>query len=147
MTYKGYTGKVTDVDPETGELHGEVANILGVITFVATTGPDLLREFRTSVDLHLEWCERRGVEPAKPYSGKFQTRVPPALHKKAARAARTAGVSLNAFVQSALQAAVAGSAPTKAPAAQPPRATPLPAAAQSKARAKSVSAKSSKPSA
>jgi len=144
MTYKGYTGKVTDVDPDTGELYGEVANIFGVITFVAMTGPDLVREFRTSVDVHLEWCEERGVEPAKPYSGKFQTRVPPALHKKAARAARLAGVSLNAFVQSALQAAVAGSAPAEA---KPPAAKPLPAAAQSRARPKKVTAKSRKPSA
>jgi len=142
MTYKGYTGKVTDVDPDTGELYGEVANIFGVITFVAMTGPDLVREFRTSVDVYLEWAAEDGFEPVKPYSGKFQTRVPPALHKKAARAARQAGVSLNAFVQSALQSAVAGAAPTKSPAARP-----LPAAAQSKARPKKLSAKSSKPSA
>ncbi len=142
MTYKGYTGKVTDVDPDTGELYGEVANILGVITFVATTGPDLVREFHTSVDVHLDWCQRRGVEPVKPYSGKFQTRLPPALHKKAARAARQAGVSLNACVQSALQAAVADLAPAKAPAAKP-----LPAAAQSKARPRRVAAKGRKPSA
>ena len=146
MTYKGYTGKVTDVDPDTGELYGEVANIFGVITFVATTGPDLVREFRTSVDVHLEWCERRGVEPVKPYSGKFQTRVPPALHKKAARAARQAGVSLNAFVQSALQAAVAGPVVPKGK-AKAHAAKAVPAAARSKPRAKKVSVKSSKPSA
>ena len=146
MTYKGYTGKVTDVDPDTGELYGEVANIFGVITFVATTGPDLVRELRASVDDYLAWAAEDGFEPAKPYSGKFQTRVPPALHKKAARAARTAGVSLNAFVQLALQAAVVDAFVPKGK-AKSPAAKPVPAAARSKARGKSVSAKSSKPSA
>lgn len=142
MTYKGYTGRVTDVDPDTGELHGEVAHILGVITFVAMTGPDLVREFHTSVDSYLAWCDRRGVGPVKPYSGKFQTRIPPALHKKAALSARRAGVSLNAFVQAAIQAAVVEPAKAKSPAAKP-----VPAAARAKARKKPVTAKSRKPSA
>ena len=131
MTYKGYTGRVTDVDPETGELYGEVTHILGVITFIASTGPDLVREFHTSVDGYLKWCEKRGVEPVKPYSGKFQTRIPPALHKNAAREARLAGVSLNAFVQAAIQAAVVEPAEAKAAAAKP-----IPAAARAKAKAK-----------
>ena len=144
MTYKGYTGRVTDVDPETGELYGEVTHILGVITFIASTGPDLVREFHTSVDGYLKWCEKRGVEPVKPYSGKFQTRIPPALHKNAAREARLAGVSLNAFVQAAIQAAVVEPAKAKAAPAKPVLAA---ARAKAKARKKPVTAKSSKPSA
>ena len=131
MTYKGYTGRVTDVDDETGVMFGHVVNILDGITFEASTGPDLVREFHTSVDVYLEWAAEDGFEPVKPYSGKFQTRIPPALHKNAARGARLAGVSLNAFVQAAIQAAVVAPAEAKAAAAKP-----VPAAARAKAKAK-----------
>ena len=144
MKYKGYTGRVTDVDPDTGELYGEVVHILGGITFVAMTGPDLVREFHTSVDVYLEWAAEDGFEPVKPYSGKFQTRIPPALHKNAAREARLAGVSLNAFVQAAIQAAVVVPVEAKAAPAKP---VPAAARAKAKARKKPVAAKPRKSSA
>ena len=46
MTHKGYTGRVTDVDDETGVMFGHVVNLCDGITFEASTGPDLVREFR-----------------------------------------------------------------------------------------------------
>ncbi|HNU92863.1 MAG TPA: type II toxin-antitoxin system HicB family antitoxin, partial [Spirochaetota bacterium] len=30
------------------------------------------------------WCKEEGVEPEKPYSGKFNLRISPELHREAA---------------------------------------------------------------
>ena len=45
-------------------------------------------EFHASVDDYLEWCKEYGVEPEKPYSGKFNVRISPLLHDKIAIAAK-----------------------------------------------------------
>lgn len=47
--------------------------------------------------------EPRGVEA---YSGKFNARIPPSLHRDLVRAAEREGVSLNLFVATALARAV-----------------------------------------
>ena len=149
MTYKGYTGVVTDFEPETGTLSGHVVGLRGGITFESESGEGLVREFRASVDDYLAWAAEDGFEPEKPYSGKFLVRVPSELHKSAAVYARRSGTSLNSYVEAAIRTAVGrdrvsgGSTEAKHPGA----AKPLPAAAQSKARTKKVTAKSRKPSA
>ena len=146
MTYKGYTGVVTDFEPETGTLYGHVVGLQGGITFVAESGEGLVREFHASVDDYLEWAAEDGFEPEKPYSGKFLVRIPSELHKSAAVNARRSGTSLNTYVEAAIRSAVGrdrvGKSGTKVKA---PAARPLPAAAQSKARPKKPAAKSRKP--
>ena len=70
-----------------------------VITFYGTSVEELEREFRTSVDDYIEWCKEDGVEPEKPYSGKFNVRFSPELHEKAAVGAKILGISLNSFIE------------------------------------------------
>ena len=48
-------------------------------------------------------CQEQGLEPYKNFSGKFITRVPPSLHERIAAAATAAGMSLNQWVQIALE--------------------------------------------
>lgn len=60
-------------------------------------------EFHASVDDYLEWCREDGVEPEKPYSGRFNVRISPLFHSQVAIAAKKAGVSLNSFVEKSLQ--------------------------------------------
>ena len=62
--------------------------------------------FRASVDDYLAFCEERGEEPDKPFSGQFMTRIPPDLHRQVNLAASMAGKSLNAWVAEQLQNAV-----------------------------------------
>lgn len=106
MKYKGYTGQVVGIDAKTGRIYGEVVDIVGVITFEADNGLDLVREFRTSVDLHLAWCARRHVEPPKPQPGKILAELPRSLHKSAARKAAESGVSVEELFQEAVRVAV-----------------------------------------
>lgn len=67
MNYKGYTATF-EVDEEDGVLHGRVAGIRDLVTFESETIEGLEREFRTSVDIYLEWCAERGVSPNRPYA-------------------------------------------------------------------------------
>lgn len=102
MNYKGYIGCV-EYDDEAEIFSGTVINTRSIITFQGTSVEELRREFQLSVDDYLEWCKEDGVEPEKPYSGKFNLRISPALHQKIAIAARKLNLSLNSFVEKSLQ--------------------------------------------
>ena len=98
MKYKGYIGKA-EYDDENRIFSGMVVNTKTVITFHGYSVDELEREFRTSVDDYIKWCKEDGIEPEKPYSGKFNVRFSPELHEKAAVGARILGISLNSFIE------------------------------------------------
>ena len=97
MEYKGYFGKV-EFDDEANIFYGEVINLRDVVTFQGETVSKLRKAFRDSIDDYLDFCESRGEEPEKPYSGKFVVRVDPELHKTISIEAKKNGKSLNAWV-------------------------------------------------
>jgi predicted HicB family RNase H-like nuclease len=113
MEYRGYLGKV-EYDDDAALFHGEVINTRDVITFQGKSVAELKKAFRDSVDDYLAFCEERGAEPDKPYSGQFVTRIPPELHRQAAIAATLDGKSLNAWVTEKLRVAVSPAARAKA---------------------------------
>jgi len=103
MEYKGYFGSVA-YDDEAGAFFGRVANLQrDGITFEGSSVEELRAAFRESVDDYLAWCEEENVAPDKPYSGKFNVRIPPELHAKAASEAQARGESLNDFVTKAIE--------------------------------------------
>ncbi len=106
MEYKGYVGKV-EFDNEAGIFHGEVLDTRDVITFQGQSVDELKTAFQGSIDDYLAFCEQRGEEPNKPFSGRFVTRVAPELHRQVNLAASISGKSLNAWVAEQLQAAAA----------------------------------------
>lgn len=95
--YRGYTARV-EYDAEDQILVGRVENIRDVVTFYATDTASLEREFHASVDEYLAFCEERGEEPDRPYSGRILFRCAPEVHKAVAAAARREGVSVNAWL-------------------------------------------------
>jgi predicted HicB family RNase H-like nuclease len=106
MEYKGYVGKV-EFDDEARIFHGEVLDTRDVITFQGKSVAELETAFRESIDDYLAFCQQRGEEPNKPFSGQFVTRIPPELHRQVNMAASMSGKSLNAWVVEKLQAAIA----------------------------------------
>lgn len=102
MEYKGYQGKV-DFDEEAEIFHGEVINVKDVITFEGKSVEELKQAFQDSVDDYLAFCEERGEEPEKPYSGRFVVRTDPGLHQRVAYEAKKKGKSLNLYVNEALE--------------------------------------------
>ena len=102
MKYKGYIGYV-EFDEEADIFHGEVINTRDVITFQGSTVRTLKKAFRDSVNDYLEFCAARGEEPEKPFSGKFNVRLDPELHREAYAAAKAAKMSLNSWVVTAIK--------------------------------------------
>lgn len=98
MEYKGFIGKV-EYDSEARIFAGSVINTRAVITFNGRDVDELEREFRNSVDDYIQWCRDDGVEPERPYSGKFNVRIKPSLHRKAAITAKGLNMSLNTFIE------------------------------------------------
>jgi predicted HicB family RNase H-like nuclease len=101
MEYKGYLGTV-EYDDEAKIFHGDIINTRDVITFQGTTVNEIERAFKDSINDYIAWCKEDGIEPEKPYSGKFNIRLPPELHRQAAVLAKKRRVSLNSFVEKAI---------------------------------------------
>ena len=111
MEYKGYYGSVS-YDDEAGTFFGRVNNLSrDGITFEGSSVDELKVAFRDSVDDYLAWCAERGEDPDKPYSGKFNIRISPDLHAKAAVNAQARGESLNDFVTKAIEDEIETEAP------------------------------------
>lgn len=102
MEHKGYHGTI-EVDEERGLLHGEVLGLRDVVTFQGQTVEEARQAFEESVDDYLAFCAQRGEEPEKLFSGKFNVRLGPELHRLLVIRARKAGMSLNAFIRELLE--------------------------------------------
>ena len=98
MEYKGYFGSV-EYDAEAKVFHGDVINTRDVITFQGTTVNEIEQAFRDSINDYIAWCKEDGVEPEKPYSGKFNIRLSPELHRQIAILAKKQRLSLNSFIE------------------------------------------------
>lgn len=105
LNYKGYIGHV-EFDDENEIFHGEVINTRDVITFQSDTAHGLKQAFIDSIDDYLEFCEERNENPDKPFSGKFNLRLTPELHREAYIAARHEGKSLNTWVSDVVRKAI-----------------------------------------
>ncbi len=102
MNYKGYIAAV-EFDNEAGIFHGEVINTRDVITFQGTCVEELRQAMIDSVEDYLDFCAQRGEQPEKPFSGKLVLRMTPEVHQKAFIRSREAGLSLNEWVNRAIE--------------------------------------------
>lgn len=102
MTHKGYTG-IVEFDEEARIFHGEVVGLRDVVTFQGTSIDELEKAMAESIDFYLDWCRERGKNPDKPYSGKLMLRTKPELHSQAVIAASRIGVSLNKYIEKAIE--------------------------------------------
>jgi predicted HicB family RNase H-like nuclease len=101
LNYKGYVGS-SEVDIESGLLHGRVLDIRDVMTFQGTTVAAARQEIEQSVDDYLDFCTELGQEPDKPFSGKLPFRTSSEHHRLIFLAASKAGKSMNAWMDEVL---------------------------------------------
>lgn len=104
LTYKGYSG-TADVSIEDSCLHGKILFIDDIITYEGGAVDEIKVSFEEAVDRYLAYCEEKGKPANKPYSGSFNVRVGPELHRKAAEAAYNCGMKLNVFVAQSIKTA------------------------------------------
>lgn len=101
MEYKGYKA-VFEYDDETEAFHGRVVGLQDVITFYADTVDGLKAELAVSVDDYLAFCEERGRQPDRPYSGTFNLRIDPELHRAVHVCAEKLDKSINTYIADTL---------------------------------------------
>jgi predicted HicB family RNase H-like nuclease len=106
MTVDEYHAKI-EYDEETDTFRGEILGLNGGADFYGRNPKELRAEFKKSLQVFLEVCGEKGIEPRRNYSGKFNLRIPPELHEKLAIVAQAEGKSINAVAQEALQQRVA----------------------------------------
>ena len=108
MTQGGFHARI-DYDEDTDLFRGEILGLTGGADFYGSSPEELRREFRKSLDVFLEVCREKGIEPRRQYSGKFNLRISPQLHEQLALRAQASDKSLNAFAKEALERSLAAS--------------------------------------
>ena len=102
LKYKGYTGSV-EFSEEDDCLFGKVQGLHGtLISYEGDTVEEIRADFEGAVDDYLESCKEGGIEPAKPYSGKFIVRMTSDLHSRVAAMAEATGTTINEFITRAV---------------------------------------------
>ena len=104
MEINGYRAIIV-YDPEIEMFRGEFSGLNGGADFYAKDIETLKKEGEISLKVFLDLCAEDGVEPKKEYSGRFNVRVPSALHADIASAAAADGKSLNQWIADTLDQA------------------------------------------
>lgn len=105
LTYKGYTTFVR-YDSEDGSLYGKIEGIKSFVNFTYVEDDpryeSVVDAFHEAVDDYLIICEEEGIVPERPYSGKFNVRIPSELHAAASARASEECTTLNDIVNKAI---------------------------------------------
>lgn len=105
MEYKGYIGSV-EFEEEKTCFFGKVLGITASIPYEGESAWKLITNFHSAVDEYLARCKETGIQPEAAYSGSISLRITPELHRQAALAAISKDISLNQFIETAIQEAL-----------------------------------------
>jgi predicted HicB family RNase H-like nuclease len=106
MTVNGYHAKI-EYNEELDLFRGEILGLNGGADFYGKNPKELRAEFKKSLQVFLEVCKEKGLQPRRSFSGKFNLRISPELHERLAIEAQAQGKSINTLAQEALQERVA----------------------------------------
>jgi len=107
MRYKGYSTR-PEYSAEDHIFYGTILGISDLVDFQSENARELEDEFHRAVDDYLAFCEEVGKKPQREYSGLFNVRIPPELHRELSQLAQAEGVTLNKAVEQAIRALVGG---------------------------------------
>ncbi|WP_080421040.1 type II toxin-antitoxin system HicB family antitoxin [Burkholderia ubonensis] len=102
MTIGGFKA-VLSFDPEAEKFRGKFVGLTGEVSFEAADVPALQRAGELALHAFQADCQRRGVAPAREFTGELTVVIPPRIHEAAAIAAAATGVSLDQWVTEVLQ--------------------------------------------
>jgi len=102
LLYKDYIGSV-HFNSEDEIFFGKIEGIEDLISFEGSSVAELKKSFEESVEDYIILCKESGKKNEKSYKGSFNVRIDPEVHKKAKRIAIMKGISLNQFVQKAVE--------------------------------------------
>jgi predicted HicB family RNase H-like nuclease len=99
---------VVSFDPEIGLFRGEFLELAGGADFYSDSVEGLMGEAKASLQVYLDMCKEKGIEPYRRFSGRFNVRLDPKVHQAAVVAASAENKSLNEWVAEAIESAMAG---------------------------------------
>ncbi len=102
IEYEGFIGSV-QFSSEDKCFFGKVEGIDDLVSFEGNTVDKLVKDFRAAVDEYKKLCKQLKKEPFKSCKGTFNVRLPKELHLQAVKKAAQRRVSLNQFVQKAIE--------------------------------------------
>ncbi len=106
LHYKGYTGTV-EYEEADNYFFGHVLGLSrDGISYEGDSADSLKKDFENGIDDYLNHCAENGKQPEKPFSGKTVIRMGSSLHEAAVIKARSLGISLNEFINRAIQVAL-----------------------------------------
>lgn len=106
LEYKGYIGSI-EVSIDDNCLYGKLIGLQqGAVSYEGTTIEELTEDFQRAVNDYLEHCKLKNIKPEKPFSGSFNVRLNPELHKLAVLRAKEVGTSLNGYIKEIVRKAV-----------------------------------------
>ena len=106
MTADGFNAKI-EYDEELDLFRGEILGLNGGADFYGKNPKELRTEFKKSLQVFLDVCKEKGIQPKRNFSGKFNLRISPELHEQLALVAQAEGKSINMVAQEALQLRIA----------------------------------------
>lgn len=89
---------VLSFDPDIGLFRGEFLGLNGGADFYAASVDELHAEGHKSLQVFMEICAEKGLEPKRNFSGRFNVRLEPNIHEAAVIAAAAEDKSLNEWV-------------------------------------------------
>ena len=102
LRYKGYYTRI-EYSSEDKLLHGKIEGISDFIDFESYSAESIEHVFHTAVDYYLNNCNQKGTKPEKSYSGMFNVRIKPDLHRRISNIAFKKDITLNKAVEIAIQ--------------------------------------------
>jgi predicted HicB family RNase H-like nuclease len=102
LQYKDFIGSVHfNADDEI--FFGKIEGIDDLISFEGNSVSELKQAFEEAVDDYIVLCKEHGKKIEKSYKGSFNVRIAPEIHKKAKMLSIMQGISLNQFIQKAVE--------------------------------------------
>ncbi|MGB2924904.1 MAG: type II toxin-antitoxin system HicB family antitoxin [Limnothrix sp.] len=105
MKVDGYKAKI-EYDPDLDLFRGEILGLNGGADFYGSNPAELRQEFKNSIEEFLAVCEEKGINPTKEYSGRFNLRVSPELHREIAIVTASQKKSINQWITDVLKEAI-----------------------------------------
>ncbi|MEX2233279.1 MAG: type II toxin-antitoxin system HicB family antitoxin [Cyclobacteriaceae bacterium] len=102
IEYKGYLGSV-EFSAEDEVFFGKLTGIRDVVTFEGDSVNKLKKAFKDAVDDYILTCKQLGKDPDTEFKGSFNVRVKPKVHRLAVMRSAALKISLNQFVEKAIE--------------------------------------------
>jgi predicted HicB family RNase H-like nuclease len=102
LRYEGYMGSV-EYNENDGCLHGQVQGMRDeLLCYKGKSVAELEKKFKSSIDKYLANCQKKGIDPKRPYNGPLNVRLGPELHFRAAMMAEKMDRTINSLIKEAV---------------------------------------------